>query len=85
MQSIAEAPNSGPEYRLDRVEKSEPPAGMQGDNWYRYVVKRKNGDITGSRCGSYQQVSSYAEALTDSLNARSASLGNPTWSRSRKG
>ena len=84
MQSIMEAAHAAPEYRLDRVEKSEPPAGMQGDDWYRYVVKRKNGDIIGNRCGSYQQVSSYAEALTESLNARSAGLGNPTWSRSRK-
>lgn len=84
MQSTIQTIHIGPEYRLERVEKSDPPAGTQGDDWYRYVVKRKNGDIIGSRCGSYQQVSSYAEALTETLNARSACLGNPSWSRSRK-
>lgn len=73
-----------PEYRLFRVEKIEPPTGMQGTDWYRYIVKRKNGDIIGNRCGSYQQVESYAQSFTDGLNARSASLGNSMWTRPRK-
>lgn len=72
------------EYKLVGVEKSDPPAGMQGDDWYRYVLRRKNGDIEGRRCGSYQQVSHYAQAFTKELNARVSGLGSSLWSRHRK-
>lgn len=72
------------QYRLVRVEKSDPPAGMQGDNWYRYILRRKNGDIVGRRCGSYQQVSNYAQTFTEELNARVAGLGASLWTRHRK-
>jgi hypothetical protein len=71
-------------YRLVRVEKSEPPAGIQGGSWYRYTLSRKNGDIVGRRCGSYQQVSSYAQAFTEVLNARAAGLGTSLWTRRQK-
>lgn len=75
---------TAPEYRLYRVEKIEPPTGLQGDDWYRYIVRRKNGDIVGNRCGSRQQVENYAQSFTDALNARSSALGNSLWTRPRK-
>ncbi len=73
-----------PEYSLYRVEKISPEAGMPGDNWYRYIVKRKNGEIVGNRCGSYQQVSEYAQTFTDRLNERTSTLGSTSWSRHNK-
>ncbi|HEY9199300.1 MAG TPA: hypothetical protein VIR60_08035 [Gammaproteobacteria bacterium] len=72
------------QYKLVRVEKADPPAGMQGDDWYRYVLRRKNGDIVGRRCGSYQQVSRYAEEFTEVLNARVSGVGSSLWTRHRK-
>ena len=84
MPSIKSDATLGREYSLVRVEKTDPPAGMQGNNWYRYIVKRKNGDIIGNRCGSFQQVSSYAQSFTDGLNARASVLGNSLWTRPRK-
>ena len=74
----------GSEYSLDRIEKIAPIAGMPGDNWYRYIVKRKNGEIVGNRCGSYQQVSDYAQTFTDRLNERSSVLASTPWSRHNK-
>lgn len=74
----------GPEYSLDRIEKIPPLAGMPGDNWYRYIVKRKNGDIVGNRCGSYQQVYDYAQTFTDRLNDRSSASASAPWSRHNK-
>lgn len=74
----------GCEYSLDRIEKIAPLAGMQGDDWYRYIVKRKNGEIVGNRCGSYQQVSDYAQSFTDGLNERANILGNTAWTRHRR-
>jgi hypothetical protein len=71
-------------YRLVHVEKSEPPAGIQGGNWYRYTLRRKNGDIVGRRCGSYQQVSRYAQAFTEDLNARATGVGKSLWTRGRR-
>jgi len=72
-----------PEYRLVRVEKTDPPAGANGC-WCRYVVARHNAEIVGNRCGSLQQVRRYAQEFTDALNTRSIALGHSVWARQHR-
>lgn len=81
MPSTGNATRKVPEYRLVRVEKTDPPAGANGGSWYRYVVARHNAEIVGNRCGSLQQVRRYAQEFTDALNTRSIALGHSVWAR----
>ncbi|MBZ0071534.1 MAG: hypothetical protein WCY26_07750 [Thiohalobacteraceae bacterium] len=81
MPSIEPVTHTPPEYKLIRVEKAEPPAGVNGGSWYRYVVTRKNAEIVGNRCGSLQQVRRYAQEFTDALNTRAIALGHSVWAR----
>jgi len=66
---------------LVSVDKSEAPAGTQGDNWYRYVIERGNSKIVGNMCGSLQKVKQKVSDYVDNLNERVASpKGRSPWS-----
>ncbi len=65
------------------VEKSNPPEGADGDNWYRYVVERQNSTIVGNVRGTQKQVDVYLEELLDKINLRSGAPNRPSpWSPS---
>lgn len=62
------------------VEKTTPPAGAEGDNWYKYIVSRDNSEIVGSMQGSLQQVTNYAKEFVENLNTRASTpKGRSTW------
>ncbi len=58
------------EYTLISVEKTEPPSGVEGGNWYEYIVGRGNSSLVGKRRGTRKQVTEHAETLADDLNSR---------------
>ncbi|WP_455204349.1 hypothetical protein [Kaarinaea lacus] len=71
------------QYSVVSVEKTKPPVGAEGDNWYRYVVARDDSQIVGSMRGSLQQVTTYAREFVDNLNNRATTnKGRSNWSSS---
>ena len=57
-------------YRVESIEKAEPPAGMQGGSWYHYVVGQGSSQIKCTRNGSLKSVTQYAEEFAENLNTR---------------
>lgn len=57
-------------YTLLAVEKIDTPDGLEGDNWYHYVISRRNSAIEGFRSGSLKEVTRHAEQYTKDLNSR---------------
>lgn len=55
------------------VEKTKPPTGMDGDNWYRYVVAHDNSTIVGNMRGTLNQVTLQVREFVDNLNDRAGS------------
>lgn len=58
------------EYTLISVEKTDPPSGVEGGNWYRYIVGRGSSSLVGKRRGTLKQVTEHAETLAEDLNSR---------------
>lgn len=67
------------EYKVVSVEKTEPPEGVDGGNWYKYIVGRGDSSLVGSRRGTLKQVSEHADTLVEDLNARSGRKGKSVW------
>ncbi|MEJ2396961.1 MAG: hypothetical protein P8Z67_01540 [Gammaproteobacteria bacterium] len=67
------------EYNVLSVEKIDPPAGMEGANWYRYVIGRGSSTMVGNRRGTLKQVTEHAKTLASDLNARSGRNGKSLW------
>ncbi|MDH5444304.1 MAG: hypothetical protein OEY52_02035 [Gammaproteobacteria bacterium] len=63
-------------YKVIQVEKIETPEGMNGDNWYRYVIDYGKSQIEGKKPGSLKLVKQHAESVADDLNSRNTTLGN---------
>lgn len=60
-------------YQVITVEKSSPPEGMLGDDWYRYVIQK--GDSINSlmeckKTGSLKTVTEHAEGQAELINSR---------------
>jgi hypothetical protein len=62
-----------PKYGVVSVEKTDPPSGMPGDNWHRYVIGQGTSKIEGTRSGSLKDVTRHAETFAEELNARAGS------------
>ncbi len=67
------------EYRVISVEKTEPPEGAEGKDWYRYIIERAGSTIAGHRRGTAQQVTRHAKAFADDLNARTSGRATSPW------
>jgi hypothetical protein len=61
-----------PKYRVESVEKIDPPAGMPEGDWFRYVISEGESKIEGFQPGSLYTVTQHAETFADDLNARAA-------------
>lgn len=71
-------------YTLTSVNKSSPPEGTEGSDWYRYIVERDSSTIVGCMRGTLQQVTSYAKDFVEKLNIRAHTRKNySTWSPPR--
>ncbi|HEY9053057.1 MAG TPA: hypothetical protein VIQ03_16010 [Gammaproteobacteria bacterium] len=70
-------------YNVITVEKTTPPEGMPGENWYRYVIGQGTSRIEGIRHGSLKDVTQHAEAFAEDLNLRMNSSGSTYAPRKR--
>lgn len=58
-------------YKIESIERAEPPPGGEGANWYRYVIAFEGTDtIHGCRQGSLKAVTSAVEEIIVQLNER---------------
>lgn len=83
MSALKEAVSPDKDYRVAAVEKIEAPTGMEGDNWYRYVIALEDESIVGNRRGTLEQVTQHATECAESLSDRVV-RGTSTWSSRNK-
>lgn len=57
-------------FRLLSIERHEPPAGSEGNNWYSYKISQGPNVITGYRRGSLSAVTDDVRKVVDGLNER---------------
>ncbi len=62
-------------YRVVTVEKTNPPEGLPGDNWHRYVIGQGASRIEGRKPGTLEDVIQHAETAVEELNSRSGKGG----------
>jgi len=65
-----ESPSMEDPYRIDSVKPSNPPPGMDGNNWHCYVIVKGSNSIRGYRPGSHRVVMSAVEEIVTQLNER---------------
>ena len=63
-------------YSVTSVEKSTAPEGMEGDNWFVYVVAQGDASIEGKKSGTLKSVTEHAEAFAEDLNSRTGKGGS---------
>ena len=63
-------------YNVVTVEKIQPPEGMPGDNWHRYVIGRGNSKIEGTKPGTLKSVTEHAAVVAEDLNSRAQKGGS---------
>ena len=66
----------GKPYSVINVEKIDTPDGLEGDNWYRYLIDYGHSIIEGKKAGLLKVVKEHAEAVVEDLNSRSFVLSN---------
>ena len=66
-------PSGQPEpFRLVSIERTEPPTGAAGKNWYRYTIRQGANAINGYLQGTAAGVKHSAEQIVGQLNERRA-------------
>ncbi|MDH5326451.1 MAG: hypothetical protein OEZ68_06425 [Gammaproteobacteria bacterium] len=73
-----------PKYRVESVQKSPPPEGVQDGEWCSYVISEGNSKIRGYQLGSFHDVTQYVECVVDKLNMRAANCYSVYTSRKKK-
>jgi len=63
-------------YRVLNVEKIDTPEGLEGNNWYRYVIDIGRSTIEGKKAGTLKLVKEHADAVVEDINSRSFASGN---------
>ena len=58
-------------FNVMNIEKINAPDGMDGDNWYQYVVGQGTSEIKGLTMGTLNQVTEHVNRVADDLNDRS--------------
>jgi hypothetical protein len=61
-----------PKFIIETIEKSEPPKGVTGTNWFRYTVAQGGHKITGFKSGTLKNVTEHVENFIYGLNERFA-------------
>lgn len=59
-------------FRLASIERTEPPDGAAGKNWYRYTIRQGANAINGYLQGTAAAVKHSAEQIVGQLNERRA-------------
>ncbi|MCZ6716811.1 MAG: hypothetical protein O6946_07075 [Gammaproteobacteria bacterium] len=60
----------GQPYEIVSVQRAEPPPGVEGSDWYRYVITQGDNTINGCRQGSLKAVTIAVEEIVTQLNER---------------
>jgi hypothetical protein len=81
---MSESELLNPKYNVKSIEKTDPPDGMQGDNWYHYVIGQGNSKIEGFRTGSLKSVTQHVNTYTEELNERIRTGGSTYAQRKTK-
>ena len=72
-------------YRVESVEKTDPPQGIAAGDWHRYIIGQGNSKIEGLKSGSLQAVTEHAESVAEDLNERATKYSSVYYvSRKRK-
>lgn len=71
-------------YRVMVVEKTSAPEGLDGSNWYRYVIGEGRSQIESKRTGSLKDVTEHAESVAEQINSRSGKRGSVYVTSKRK-
>ncbi|MCK5359301.1 MAG: hypothetical protein KAJ95_01670 [Gammaproteobacteria bacterium] len=66
---MRDEPNKN-QYEVTVVEKTTPPDGMSGDNWYRYVIERGKQIIDCKKTGTLKTVTEHADSVAELINSR---------------
>ena len=70
-------------FNITKIEKTDPPEGMQKGDWYRYVIGKGSSEIQGKRPGTLQSVTEYAKEYASNLNQR-ATQGYSAYAASKR-
>jgi hypothetical protein len=73
-----------PVYEVVTVEKITTPSGMEGNNWHRYVIRRKGSEISGMKPGTLKSVTQHAESVAEDLNLRAGGLASSTYAARKR-
>ena len=60
----------GQPYEIVSVQRAEPPPGLEGSDWYRYVITQGDNTINGCRQGNLKAVTMAVEEIVVQLNER---------------
>ena len=60
----------GQPYEIVSVQRAEPPPGVEGSDWYRYVITQGSNTINGCRQGDLEAVTLAVEEIVVQLNER---------------
>lgn len=71
-------------YRVESVEKTDPPDGMPAGDWHRYVIGHGRSKIVGFKPGSLKTVTEHAETAAEELNERATGGRSAYAARKRK-
>lgn len=58
------------DYQILSVEPADPPRGLAGAGWYRYIIGQGENTIHGYRQGDLESVTESVEAIVERLNER---------------
>ena len=84
MAAVEDAVSPDKTYQVIAVEKTEPPVGIEGGNWYRYVIALEDETIVGNRCGTLKEATQHVKECAQDLSSRVA-RGTSSWtSRNKK-
>lgn len=57
-------------YEIVSVSRSDPPSGMEGEDWHHYVISQGNNTIEGYRQGKPRAVKKAVEEIVAQVNER---------------
>ena len=60
-----------PKFSVMSIKKTNTPEGMDGDNWYEYVVGQDASEIKGLTMGTLKKVTEHVNNIAADLNERS--------------
>lgn len=72
------------QFRVARVERTDAPDGVAGQEWYRYVLDNGRAPISGQRRGTHKEVTAYATQCAELLNVRGLNAQSIWAPRGRK-